>query len=96
MVLSDLVRGHVERAIDISLQSIPQTLKNIRTMKEELHLKEEEDYVFGLAMGYVIGTFEAFYRLVYLKAPSAEDSSEVIRIILRRSRDIRDAIFSVG
>jgi hypothetical protein len=47
-------------------------------------------------MGYVIGTFEAFYRLVYLKAPSAEDSLEVIRIILRRSRDIRDAIFSVG
>jgi hypothetical protein len=42
MVLSDLVRGHVERAIDISLQSIPQTLKNIRTMKEALHLKEEE------------------------------------------------------
>ena len=47
MVLSDLVRGHVERAIDISLQSIPQTL-NIGMMKEELHLKEEEDYVFGL------------------------------------------------
>jgi hypothetical protein len=96
MVLNDLVRGHVERAIDVSIQSIPQTLKNIRTIKESLHLKEEEDYVFGMATGYVIGTFEAFYRLVYLKAPTAEDSSEVIRIILRRSRDIRDAIFNAG
>jgi hypothetical protein len=96
MVLSDLVRGHVDRAIDISIQSIPQTLKNIRKMKESLHLKEEENYIFGLATGYVIGTFEAFYRLVYLKSPSAEDSFEVIQIILRRSRDIKDAIFSAG
>jgi hypothetical protein len=45
MVLTDLVRGHVERAINISIQSIPQTLKNIRTMKKELHLREEEGSV---------------------------------------------------
>jgi hypothetical protein len=93
MSLDVLLRGFIERWIDETIQFIPTLMNGVRTNKTNLQIKEEADYVFGLATGIIMGKLDMFYRTMYYRRPSDEELFEAGNVISRRSRDIRDAIF---
>jgi hypothetical protein len=93
MILNVLLRGYIEQTIDETIQYIPTIIADARSGKARLHIKEENDYVLGLATGYIYGRFETFYRSVYFKPPSNVESSQTWKIIFTRLRDIRDVIY---
>lgn len=97
MSLNEILRGVLERSIDESIANIPTLVTSCRQGNfTQVGIKTIEDYVFGLVQGMVIGQFGATYKMIYFQNPTPDINQEVAHIIFRRSREIREAIFSQG
>jgi hypothetical protein len=95
-VLNNVLQWIIENVIDEVVQIIPWIMVGARAAKPELHITHESDYVFGIAIGYAFGRFHGTYMGIHMKPPSDENSSEALRIIHSRGRNIKDAIFKTG
>jgi len=99
MPLSIPDRGMLEQIIDIEITSIENTIKVFRNpkVKSLMQIGSEEDYVLGLAMGHIMGKFEAAHVALHAPTPmSEEESEEAIKIMFKRIKEIKEAIFKSG
>jgi hypothetical protein len=97
MPLNEILRGILERKIDEGIASIPTLIAIFRQGNiTQLGVKTLEDYIFGLIHGNIIGQFETIYKVMYFQNLTPDITQEVTNIVLRRSREIREAIFRQG
>ena len=93
-----LDRGALEQTIDKVISQIPTMVEATRDpfFKSLLQIKEENDFVMGLAWGKIYTEFLAY--LIASRGSSFDDKegAEIAEIVMRRSSEIRTAIFNGG
>jgi len=89
-------RGTLERIIDKTINHIPHQVRLFRLKKTKLQIKDENEFVYGLAFGDIYGTFLLYFASIMERQPTDNELDEMIDIIDRRAREIRDAIFKAG
>jgi len=91
-------RGILEQTIDNVIDQIPDMIKTARdpSFKSLLQIKEGNDFVMGLAWGKIYTEFVA-YLLASRGSPyDDEEGNKIAQIIMKRSAEIREAIFNCG
>lgn len=96
MGLDPTTRGVVEQIIDDHIKTIPRYVQEFRAIKPALQIKEESDFVYGMIWGQIVSNVTVHYMYTLKRQPSPEEMKEASDIILKRSREIRDAIFNAG
>ena len=97
MSLNNNLRGLLEDIIDESIIIMPVLMSLFRnTIPPEFGVQRLEDYAFGYVQGLILGQFISSYRAIFAHNLQPEISAEAGKILLRRSRDIREAIFRAG
>jgi len=91
-------RGVLDKTIDIAIQELPYMVKIYRMpkFKSYMMLKEENDFVFGYVWGHVITTMSTYIQSSQKRPPRDDEMEEVNEVMIRRSADIRKAIFDTG
>lgn len=98
MVLDQEARGELEKHIDWFIKNIPQLMSRFREkeVKNILQFKNEEDFLYGAVYGGIIfGYVEEFYR-VFGKHLTNEEMLDLQTIVVKRMREVKDAIIEAG
>ena len=98
MPLDNQMRGALEKIIDSELEHIPNWLMIFRDieLKKQLMLKDENEVVFGMVWGEVITSFLSNFIDKYKRTLSDSERGEMIKILIKRSAEIRNAILDAG
>lgn len=98
MGLSIKDRGMVDKIIDETIKMIPEWMTAYR--HEDLikfyHYEKAEDFVFGMAYGYIQCGFSHFFRNYYGFNPTQEQLDEFVKVFNKRMSEVREAIFKTG
>jgi hypothetical protein len=95
--MNNNIRGLLENIIDESIHIMPALMNLFRNnVPPEFGIQRLEDYAFGYIQGMILGQFISSYRAIFAQNLPQEVAADAGRILLRRSRDIREAIFRVG
>ena len=91
-------RGTLEQTIDQVISQIPAFLDSARDphFKTRLQIKEENDFVMGLAWGKIYTEFVAYLIASRGSSFDDEEGRQIAQIVMRRSSEIRNAIFNGG
>ena len=94
MVFDELARGAFETHIDNVIKDIPILMSRFRQkeIRNLLQLRNEEEFLYGMVYGRIIWGFNhpTATRLTH------EDIFEMQKILVRRLRDVKDAIANTG
>jgi len=95
MVLTAVDRGVLEKLIDriISIAKIDAKTFADEKARKAFHIKNSEDFVFGIAYGQINSSFSGYFASFYQRQADAEELAEISDIVLRRLPEIRKAIF---
>ena len=98
MVLGDQIRGKLEKIIDQEISGVPNTVDMARTVSaaKEFQIKNPDDFALGIAWGGIIRAFSERYVTMYGRVPSGEEMSEASDIVIKRTKEIKEAIFKCG
>jgi hypothetical protein len=98
MVLDVVVRGLLEKQIDIVIDTIPYFMSRFRKkeLKDTLQFKDEEDFMYGMAYGGIVFGFSQIVKSLLGRKPTDEETLEVQTIIVKRMREVKDKIFKTG
>jgi len=93
MVLGDQIRGKVEKIIDEVISGIPKNVDMARTISaaKEFQIKNPDDFALGIAWGVILRAISECYVTMYDRVPS-----EVSDIVIKRTKEIKEAIFKCG
>ena len=94
MVFDELARGAFEKHIDNVIKDIPILMSRFRQkeVKNILQFRDEEDFLYGVVYGRIIWGFNHPRAIGMIH----EDISEMQSIIVKRLREVKDAIVSTG
>jgi len=91
-------RAYLEKIIDSTIRQVTTIMKMARTeeYKKFVQYKDEWDVVLALSTGIIYGRFAEYFVTRHQREPNTEETSETNQVILRRTREIKDAIFKCG
>jgi len=91
-------RGTLEQTIDSVIAQIPTLIKTARDpyFKSLLQIKEGNDFVMGLAWGKIYTEFVAYLIASRGHSYNKEEGDKIAQIVMRRSAEIKEAIFNGG
>jgi len=92
-------RGLLEKHIDAQIKGIPALMKTMRSseVKKFLQIKDESEVVFGMVLGGILEKFYFYYTVSkFVQQVPLDAMFEVIDIVMKRSAEIKDAIFKCG
>ena len=95
MVLTAVDRGFLESFIDKIIIEAKKDAKSFADEKtrKAFHIKNSEDFVFGVAYGKINASFSGYYAAFHQRPPDAEELVEISDIIIRRLPEVRKSIF---
>ncbi|MFZ0203548.1 MAG: hypothetical protein WAL46_07630 [Nitrososphaeraceae archaeon] len=67
-----------------------------RANKSAWHIQNETDYVIGVAHGRIMTAFLSDFVYHYKREPSLDEMTEAIKVIFRRSAELKKAAFESG
>jgi hypothetical protein len=91
-MLDDKMRGVLDHLIDRTTISFHTLMSSIRIDKADFHIQNESDYAMGLAHGMILTGFISDFRTHYNREPNQEEMIEVSKVLLNRTRELREAI----
>ena len=86
------MRGVLDHLIDRTTISFHTLMSSIRIDKADFHIQNESDYAMGLAHGMILTGFISDFRTHYNREPNQEEMIEVSKVLLNRTRELREAI----
>jgi len=98
MPLNDEMLGILEKMIDDAVKiEISKLLNLLRKtgINQELILKDTNDFVLGVIFGHVFGKIHEASLMQAGEILSDEQMFDVLKILLRRSGELRNAIFEM-
>ena len=98
MVLDEQDRGYLEKLIDSEIKSVPETMEIARAPRyqKEWQIQSDADLVLGWTVGVVLKAFSIYYTNRHQEATSTEDLGQAVDIMIKRVREIKEAIFKCG
>ena len=98
MALDNEDRAFLEKTIDSTVKQIPNFVKMARmeVYQKYAQYKEADDFVLGFAIGIIYGGFVEHFITRQQRRPSEDEIGEANEVILRRTREIKEAIFKCG
>ena len=98
MALDNEDRAYLEKTIDRTVKQVPNIVKmsRIEVYQTYAQYKEADDFVLGFATGGIYGGFVEYFTTRQQRQPSEDEVEEANKVILRRMREIKDAIFNCG
>ncbi len=98
MSLDQRTRGSLEQIIDRVIEGLPRFVKILfdPEWKAQLHLENEKDFAFGVAIGMIQQTFLVTFVSSHSRIPNDQEDLEVTKVIFSRMPQIREAIFKAG
>ncbi len=91
-MLDDKMRGVLDHLIDRTTISFHTLMSSIRIDKANFHIQNESDYAIGLAHGMILTGFISDFKTHYKREPNQEEMIEVSKVLLNRTRELREAI----
>ncbi|HZB74160.1 MAG TPA: hypothetical protein VE378_05395 [Nitrososphaeraceae archaeon] len=91
-MLDDKMRGVLDHLIDRTTISFHTLMSSIRIDKADFHIQNESDYAMGLAHGMILTGFISDFKTHYNREPNQEEMIEVSKVLLNRTRELREAI----
>jgi len=91
-------RAFLEKTIDsiINQVLIIMTMARTEEYKKFFQYKDEGDVVLALAMGMIYGGFVQYFITRHERNINPDETGETNGVILRRTREIKEAIFKCG
>jgi len=91
-------RAFLEKTIDSIINQVPTIMTMARTeeYKKFFQYKDERGVVLALAMGMIYGGFVQYFITRHERNINPDETGETNGVILRRTREIKDAIFNCG
>jgi len=91
-------RAFLEKTIDTIINQVPTIMTMARTeeYKKIFQYKDEGDVVLALAMGMIYGALAQYFVTRHERSTNPDETNESNQVILRRTREIKDAIFKCG
>ena len=86
------MRGALDQLIDRTTISFHTLMSSIRIDKADFHIQNESDYAMGLAHGMILTGFISDFKTHYNREPNQEEMIEVSKVLLNRTRELREAI----
>ena len=98
MALDNEDRAYLEKIIDSIIRQVPIIMTMARTeeYKKFFQYKDEGDVVLALAMGMIYGGFVQYFITRHERNINPDETGETNGVILRRTREIKEAIFKCG
>ena len=98
MPLDDDDRAFLEKTIDTIIKQVPGLVQMARDEGYQKHaqIKEVDDFVLGIATGMIYGAFVQNFVATHQHQTTEDEVTEGNQVILRRMREIKDAIFNCG
>ena len=98
MVLDEYDRGFLENLIDREIKEVPDTMEMARMPRyqKEWQIQSDADLVLGWTVGVIIAIFGMYYSGLHKKSLPPEDLEQAVGIVLKRVREIKEAIFKCG
>jgi hypothetical protein len=91
-MLDDKMREVLDHLIDRTTISFHTLMSSIRIDKADFHIQNESDYAMGLAHGMILTGFISDFKTHYNREPNQEEMIEVSKVLLNRTRELREAI----
>jgi hypothetical protein len=91
-MLDDKMREVLDHLIDRTTISFHTLMSSIRIDKADFHIQNESDYAMGLAHGMILTGFISEFKTHYNREPNQEEMIEVSKVLLNRTRELREAI----
>ena len=91
-MLDDKMRVVLDHLIDRTTISFHTLMSSIRIDKADFHIQNESDYAMGLAHGMILTGFISDFKTHYNREPNQEEMIEVSKVLLNRTRELREAI----
>jgi len=91
-------RAFLEKTIDSIINQVPIIMTMARTeeYKKFFQYRDEGDVVLALAMGMIYGGFVQYFITRHERNINPDETGETNGVILRRTKEIKDAIFKCG
>jgi len=91
-------RAYLEKTIDRTVGEVPNlvTMARVEDYQKHGQYKEADDFVLGFATGIIYGRFIEYFVARHQRQSSEDELDEANRVILRRMREIKEAIFKCG
>ena len=91
-------RGNLEEFIDIARDGVPETMQEFRDkdVKKFLFMENENDFVLGYSMARIFYGYTMSFVPRNNRALTEQEKAEVIDIILKRTKEIKEAIHNCG
>ena len=98
MVLTDNTRGNLENLIENTITAVPQLVELGRneSFRKEFNIREEGDLTLGIVWGYIIRGFQDSFVLDYNRLPNDLELLDMMTVVFKRTREIKEAIFKCG
>jgi|SRR5215216_1156771 hypothetical protein len=98
MVLDQMARGMLEKYIDRVIRGIPYLMSRFRKkdVKDILQYGNEEDFLYGTVYGAIVWGYTDQFQILFQRKPTQEEVFEMQTIIVKRMREVKDAIFKAG
>ena len=98
MALDDEDRVFLEKTIDTIIKQVPDLVKMARLEEYQKYAqyKEADDFVIGIATGMIYGAFVQYFVTRQQRQANSDEVSGANQVIVRRMREIKDAIFKCG
>ena len=94
MALDVTGRGALENLIDTGIGTVPKLVRGIQL--NMLMVKEPPDYLVGFVHGMILGNLMMVFKGIKDRDMTEEEISEALKIMFRRTGEIREAIFKAG
>jgi len=98
MVLNEHDRGFLENLIDEEIKQVPSTMEIARMPRYQMEwqIKSDADLVLGWSIGSIFAGFVKYYTDLHKGGFPPGDSGQAVDIIIKRIREIKEAIFKCG
>ena len=93
-MLDPATRGLLEKTIDEAKGGIP-IIKRVK-ISNSMQLQDKEDFILGLAIGYVMGKFLTVFHLVYNRYPDKQEEKEALEVIRNRTIELKQSLITTG
>jgi hypothetical protein len=84
------VRGFLEHSIDNTIKAVPNSVMvHLNpSLKADLQIENEKDFVLGAALGIVLQTGLLSFLATYMRVPNQEEFSEIKKVVYKRTPEI--------
>ena len=98
MVLDGYDGGYLENLIDMEIKGVPSTMEIARAPRyqKEWQIQSDVDLVLGCTVGAIFTGFSMYYVNLHKETLPLEDLDQAVDIVIKRVREIKEAIFKCG